>query len=166
MAREELKSRVQSRGKWSAKLFNELIARGVAEGIIEEAGDFVCRPGHRIAFTFEQQARVDALLAIFRRQPYTPPSMAESAAATSPDTISALLYQGVLIRLSEDVLLLRVTYDEMIAGILAYMKEHGSITVAQVRDRFITSRKYALAIMEHLDEKKVTRRLGDERVLR
>jgi selenocysteine-specific elongation factor len=35
-----------------------------------------------------------------------------------------------------------------------------------VRDEFNTSRKYALALMERLDEQKVTRRVGDERVLR
>jgi selenocysteine-specific elongation factor len=40
------------------------------------------------------------------------------------------------------------------------------MTVAQVRDEFNTSRKYALAIMEHLDERRITRRVGDERVLR
>jgi len=40
------------------------------------------------------------------------------------------------------------------------------MTVAQVRDRFNTSRKYALAIMEYLDDRKITRRVGDERVLR
>jgi selenocysteine-specific elongation factor len=38
--------------------------------------------------------------------------------------------------------------------------------VAEVRDRFKTSRKYALALMEHLDEQGVTLRSGDERVLR
>jgi selenocysteine-specific elongation factor len=37
--------------------------------------------------------------------------------------------------------------------------------VAGVRDLFDTSRKYALALMGHLDERKVTRRVGDERVL-
>jgi selenocysteine-specific elongation factor len=31
---------------------------------------------------------------------------------------------------------------------------------------FGTSRKYALALMEHLDAKRITRRVGDERVLR
>jgi selenocysteine-specific elongation factor len=40
------------------------------------------------------------------------------------------------------------------------------MTVAQVRDEFTTSRKYALALMEYLDNQKVTRRVGDERVLR
>ncbi|MEE9323948.1 MAG: SelB C-terminal domain-containing protein, partial [Dehalococcoidia bacterium] len=37
---------------------------------------------------------------------------------------------------------------------------------AQVRDILNTSRKYALALMEHLDQVKITRRVGDERVLR
>ena len=38
------------------------------------------------------------------------------------------------------------------------------MTVAQVRDEFGTSRKYALALMERLDELKITKRVGDERV--
>jgi selenocysteine-specific elongation factor len=166
MAREELKSRAQGRNRWPAKLFNELVARGMTDGVLAEAGEFLRRPGHQITFTPEQQARVDALLAAFRHQPYTPPSVAETLAQIDPEVLSALMYQGVLIRLNEDVLFLRETHDEMIARIVAFIKEHGSTTVAQVRDLFNTSRKYALAVMEYLDERKITRRVGDERVLR
>ena len=46
------------------------------------------------------------------------------------------------------------------------MKSKGKITVAEVRDLLSTSRKYALALMEYMDEQKITRRVGDERVLR
>jgi selenocysteine-specific elongation factor len=183
MPREELKSRlrsadaapvrsagavpVQSRGdRWPTRIFNELVARGVAEGILQERGETLCRPDFHITFTPEQQARVDNLLAAFRRDPFTPPSVADSTAMTGSEIISALLYQGVLVRLSEDVLLLKETYEEMTSRIVAYIKKHGSMTVAQVRDEFNTSRKYALAIMEHLDERRITRRVGDERVLR
>jgi len=166
LGREELKSRLQGREKWPAKLFNELLARAVAEGVVEEAGETVRRPGYQITFTPEQQGKVNALLAAFRRQPYTPPSMAEAVAMSDAEIVSALMYQGVLVRLSEDVLFLRETYEEMVRRIVAYIKEHGSMTVAQVRDEFNTSRKYALAIMERLDEQKMTRRVGDERVLR
>lgn len=166
MAREELKSRLQGREKWPARLFNEVVARGSAEGLVTEAGEYLRRPGHQITFNGEQQARVDALLAAFRHEPYTPPSMAESVALVDVETVSALMHQGVLIRLSEDVLFLRETYDEMVARIVAFIKEHDSMTVAQVRDTFGTSRKYALALMEHLDERKITRRVGDERRLR
>jgi selenocysteine-specific elongation factor len=167
MPREELKSRLQGRGdRWSTKLFNELVARALAENVLQEHGEYLCRPGFLITFTSDQQKRADSLLAAFHREPYTPPSVAESTAMTSPEIVSALLYQGALVRLSEDVLLLRETYEEMTSRILAFIKQHGSMTVAQVRDEFNTSRKYALAIMEHLDERKITRRVGDERVLR
>jgi selenocysteine-specific elongation factor len=175
MPREELKSRLRSADtgrvqgradRWSTRLFNELVAGGAADGILQERGETLCRPDFRITFTPEYQARVDGLLAAFRQEPFTPPSVAESTAMTGPDILSALLYQGVLVRLSDDVLLLKETYEEMTSRIVAFIKEHGSMTVAQVRDQFNTSRKYALAVMEHLDEKRVTRRVGDERVLR
>jgi selenocysteine-specific elongation factor len=167
MPREELKSRVQRREKWPPKLFNELVARGVADGtLVEVGGEWLARPAFRVTFKPEQQARVETLLAAFRRQPYTPPSMADSVAVTDGEIVNALINGETLIRLSEDVLLLRETYAEMLAAITAYAKEHGSITVAQVRDLFSTSRKYALALMEYLDDQRITRRVGDERVLR
>jgi len=166
MGREELKGRVQGRDKWPAKLFNELVGRAAAEGYLVEAGEFLARPTHRIAFSAAQQAKVNALLAAFKRQPMTPPSMAESLAMTDAEILSALMHQGTLVRLSEDVLLSGETYDEMVKWIIETIKAQGSITVAQVRDRFNTSRKYALALMERLDELKITRRVGDERMLR
>jgi selenocysteine-specific elongation factor len=166
MAREELKSRLQGREKWSPKVFNELAVMASAEGVMEEASDIVRLPGYQVTFKPEQQARVDALLAAYHKQPYTPPSAADSAAMTSPDIVSALVSQGIIVRLSEDVLLLRETFDEMVARIVAFIQANGSMTVAQVRDEFNTSRKYALALMEYLDNRKVTRRVGDERVLR
>jgi selenocysteine-specific elongation factor len=119
-----------------------------------------------VVFTPEQQARVNGLLAAFRRQPYTPPSTAECLALAEPEIISALLVQGILIRLNEDVLFLRETYDGMVARITSELGTSGSITVSQVRDLFNTSRKYALALMEYLDDQKITRRVGDQRVLR
>jgi selenocysteine-specific elongation factor len=44
--------------------------------------------------------------------------------------------------------------------------QEGAVTIAQVRDLLGASRKYALALMEYLDEQRVTRRVGDTRVLR
>ncbi len=54
----------------------------------------------------------------------------------------------------------------MVNRIVQHIKDKGEITVAQVRDMFGTSRKYALALMEHLDSQRVTRRVGDVRLLR
>ncbi|MEX0785513.1 MAG: SelB C-terminal domain-containing protein, partial [Dehalococcoidia bacterium] len=57
-------------------------------------------------------------------------------------------------------------YQEMVERVTEHLRSHGSITLAQVRDMFGTSRKYAQALLEHLDRERVTRRVGDERVLR
>ena len=57
-------------------------------------------------------------------------------------------------------------YRDMVDRISVYIKEQGQITVADVRNIFGTSRKYALALMEDLDHQRITRRVGDARVLR
>jgi selenocysteine-specific elongation factor len=50
--------------------------------------------------------------------------------------------------------------------VLAHLDEHGTITLAELRDRLGTTRKFAQAWLERLDADKVTLRRGDERVLR
>jgi selenocysteine-specific elongation factor len=54
----------------------------------------------------------------------------------------------------------------MVDRIVAHLQANGTITLAQVRDLFGTSRKYAQVLLEHMDEERLTRRVGDERVLR
>ena len=54
----------------------------------------------------------------------------------------------------------------MAARIVAHLNERGSVTVADARDLFGASRKYVLPLLEYLDQQRVTRRVGDERVLR
>ncbi len=57
-------------------------------------------------------------------------------------------------------------YREMVERVVAHLKEREKVTLAQVRDMLGTSRKYAQALLEHMDQERITRRVGDERVLR
>ena len=50
--------------------------------------------------------------------------------------------------------------------IQAHLAAQGTITLAEVRDLFGTSRKYAQAVLEEMDARRITRREGDGRVLR
>jgi selenocysteine-specific elongation factor len=51
--------------------------------------------------------------------------------------------------------------------VIAVAGEHGgSVTLAQLRDELGTSRKFAQALLEHLDAEKVTIRRGDQHVVR
>ncbi|MCD6552763.1 MAG: selenocysteine-specific translation elongation factor [Anaerolineae bacterium] len=162
MPREELKSRLRMTGK----LFSQVISMAVSEGHLVEENGAIRLSTHEVRFGAEQQRQVDALLATFRRHPYTTPSFAECEASVGAEVLSALIEQGQLIRISDDVLYLPETYQEMVERVVAHLKSDGAITVAQVRDMFNASRKYALALMTHLDERRITKRVGDERVLR
>jgi selenocysteine-specific elongation factor len=48
--------------------------------------------------------------------------------------------------------------------VVAIMRAEGEITLARLRDELQTSRRYAQALLEHLDAQRVTRRVGDVRV--
>jgi selenocysteine-specific elongation factor len=162
MPREELKSKL----RLSPKMFNDVVALAAASGLLVESAAFVRAPDFVVTFTPDQQHSIDALLARFRSAPYVPPSVKEAEAAVGVDVLAVLLEQGKLVKLSDEVLFLPQTYAAMVEHIKQYIQKNGNITVAQVRDLFDTSRKYALALLEYLDAKSITKRVGDVRVLR
>ena len=45
------------------------------------------------------------------------------------------------------------------------MKDRSQFSLAEFRDLFATSRKFALQFLEYTDKKKITRLEGDKRVL-
>jgi selenocysteine-specific elongation factor len=67
---------------------------------------------------------------------------------------------------SDTILFSAQAYEEMKQTIVEYLQREGTITLAETRDMFQTSRKYVQAMLEHLDDEHITRRVGDERVLR
>jgi selenocysteine-specific elongation factor len=162
MPRGELKSRL----KLETRLFNEAIQRGQQDGALVATENTVCLAAHRVKFAPAQQAAVDKLLADFRRAPYNTPLPKDVAAAVGDEIMQALIEAGQLTRLSPEVILLTDTYHGFIEWLRNYLRQHQTVNVAQVRDAFKTSRKYALALLEYTDEQRITRRVGDERVLR
>jgi selenocysteine-specific elongation factor len=87
-------------------------------------------------------------------------------AAASQEVVRALARKGDLVRLSDDVAFTRSAYDEAVGLVREIVAAQGSVTVARLRDRMGASRRPVLALLEHLDSEHVTRRVGDERVLR
>lgn len=167
MGRDELKSRWQGkRQSWTLRQFNDLLGQAAAEGRIADEGAAVRLASHQARPAAKDQAAADRLLAQFAAQPYTPPGVTDSVAAVGDDVFQWLVDSGRLVRVSDDVAFAATAYDALLQGILEHLRREGSMTVAQVRDQFGTSRKYALALMEHLDARHITRRVGDARVLR
>ncbi len=162
LPREELKSRLGL----APRVFERVLERAALENILVANEDVVRQPDFVVTFTPELQKKIDALLAQFHRAPYTPPSAQDAEAAIGIEAVNALVAQGTLVRLNDQVLLTPQALQTMHAWVVTTIQTHGAVTVAQVRDHFNTSRKYAVALLEYLDEKRVTKRVGDARVLR
>ena len=158
MPKEELRSRL----KIPSQHFNSALQRLVEEGVMVEEGVLVRLSSHEVKLSAKQQAEVDAFLKSLWQNPFSPPS----ESLPEPELLNMLIDQQRVVKVSDNVFFATSAYDELVGRIIEHLKSQGKITVAEVRDMFQTSRKYALALMEHLDEQKVTRRVGDERVLR
>jgi selenocysteine-specific elongation factor len=156
MPRVELASRLKL-GTHAVAAFQIMAARG----IIAEEGNLVRLPSHRIQLSQAQQAKMDAFLRSLAENPYAPPS----DLIPEPDLLNLLIEQRRVVRVASDVVFAAPVYDEVVAKVLSRIRSQGQITLAEVRDIFQTSRKYAQALLEHLDGKKITRRVGDVRVL-
>ena len=156
------KENLKSRLKLSSKTFNSIVPQLIEEDIIVDEGAVLHLPEHEISLTDGQQKSVDLFLKALTANPYAP------VIDSMPDTelLNLLFEQGKAIKVSDNVIFSPQAYRQMVQKITEYMKSKGKITVAEVRDLLATSRKYALALMEYMDEQKVTRRVGDERVLR
>jgi selenocysteine-specific elongation factor len=160
--REELKSRL----RLPARLFNAALRKLIRDGRLAEAGTVVYLPVHAIRFSPQQQAKVDSLLAQFAASPYAPPTVKDCIALVGEDVYGALVDLGILAPIPPDVAFRRQDYEQMVAEVRRLIEKQGKITAAEVRDHFNTSRRYALALLEHLDASGVTVREGDARRLK
>jgi len=82
------------------------------------------------------------------------------------ELVRALAQRGDIVRVSDDVAFSKTAYESAVAMVREIIAANGSVTVAQLRDRMSASRRPVLALLEHLDAQRVTRRVGDARTLR
>ena len=137
------------------------IQKLAAQGVVVDEGMLVRLPAHQIQLTQVQRAKMDAFLRSLTGNPYAPPG----DLIPEPDLLNLLIEQRQVVKISNDVVFAASAYDEMVAKVTARIRAQGQVTLAEARDMFQTSRKYAQALLEHLDGKKITRRVGDVRVL-
>ncbi|MDO8614787.1 MAG: selenocysteine-specific translation elongation factor [Dehalococcoidia bacterium] len=158
MPREELRNRLGL----PPRVFEKALARWVALGGMAEVGGAVALPGHEPALSAEQEARAQAFLSALRATPFSP----ATDKLVGEELLAYLEDRGDIVRVGDGVIFAAGAYREMVDRVTAHLRERKTVTLAQVRDMFGTSRKYAQALLEHLDAKRITRRTGDERVLR
>jgi selenocysteine-specific elongation factor len=158
MAREELRSRLGV----SAASFPAVVQGLADDGTVVERNGSLAVPGHSVAI------EDSGLVRLLDEHSFAPPSLPEAMQKTgaSVETVRALAQRGDIVRVSDDVAFSSRGYAAAVELVRELIAANGSVTVAQLRDRMGASRRPVLALLEHLDSERVTRRVGDARVLR
>ena len=166
--REELRERVFHRAP--AAVFDAVLDRLASDGKIV-ARDRIAMAGHALSLSPEEVRARAALDEAYRRAHLTPLDTASVVrslgmpAAVADSIIKLLVRERTLIKVDSLIFhsdALRVLKDDV-----RRMKQEGAtrVDVASFKERFGVTRKYAIPLLEYLDRERVTRRVGDERIV-
>jgi selenocysteine-specific elongation factor len=170
ITREDLRSSIGRRVK--PEVFRAALTELIAQNKIEVKGEVVKRPGTAITLQPDEQAAKDKIETAFRAGGLAVPSVKDVLAGLSVEAKRAekllhiLLREKSLIRVSSELIFHQAALTHLKVRLLAYKTSSGErISVPAFKDLTGITRKYAIPLLEYLDRERVTRRMGDERVI-
>ena len=169
MPKEELRSSAAK--AFDSRSFAALLAYMEKNGRIGTTDTIVSLPGYRVSLDPEQQKAADKLLGELQKAGFNAPSQEELlretglAHAVAKDLLDLLVQRNEVVKLAEDLYFHAAVVVQAEQMLRDHIAKHGSITVSRFRDLTGSTRKYAVPLLEYFDSKRVTRRVGDERVL-
>ncbi len=154
---------VRSASALDSVLFDLVVAEAVTASRIEERGaNGLSAPGYQVTLGAEQAQQVAIFREALRAGGASPPT---DHAPPAP-LLGYLVEGGMVVDAGSGVVFDSDFFEAATARVREHIGANGSVSLAEARDLFGTSRKYAQALLEHLDALRITRRVGDSRVLR
>jgi selenocysteine-specific elongation factor len=159
-------------GKNRAEIFTAALDDLVKTGVVTVSGDLVQRAGREIALSAEEAKAKELIEKEFERAGLTVPSFAtvleklpvESKRAQK--ILQILLREKVLIKVTDELIFHRAAVAQLRELLAKYHKERGNkLPIPVFKELTGITRKYAIPLLEYLDRERVTRRVGDERVI-
>ncbi len=170
ISKEELRIRVARIA--GPAMFRAALAELTAAGHIAIAGDTVKRAGREISLAPEEAKAKEQIEQAFAQAGLTVPSMKEVLeklpveAARAQKIVQILLREQVLVRVTVELVFHRTALERVRRLLADYKKQRGErMSVPAFKELTGITRKYAIPLLEHLDRERVTRRVGDERVI-
>jgi selenocysteine-specific elongation factor len=167
MSKEELRDRVHL----GPEVFFSVLGTLADEKKMAVAGEVVHLAGRGVAMKDEEAESKKVIEQAFAAAGLKVPSLKEVLAGLKVDKVRAqkivtlLLRDKVLIKISEELVFHQSTLVDLRGKIAALKSSAPKIDVARFKDLTGVSRKYAIPLLEYLDRERVTRRVGDQRVI-
>ncbi len=170
IAREELRTTLARRLR--PEIFRAALDELASQKKLELQGELVKRAGSQISLLPEEAKAKDQIEAAFAAAGLAVPSVKEVLAKLtveprrSEKLLQILLRDKALHRVTPELIFHRDALAELRTKLSAFKKSKGErISVPIFKDLTGITRKYAIPLLEYLDRERVTRRLGDERVI-
>ena len=170
LPREEARERLSHRA--APELFDHVVAELVAEGALTAAGHLALA-SHRIVLSPAEAQVRERMAELFRAAGIVPPDAAGAAASlgANPELaarmLKLLVRAGTLVKV--ETLLFHAESLRRLKDEVARAKSEAAgpvrIDVGVFKRRFGVTRKYAIPLLGYLDRERVTRRVGDARLV-
>ncbi|MCR1900241.1 selenocysteine-specific translation elongation factor [Irregularibacter muris] len=168
--KEEIRSRFF--GEQKSKVIDELLGFLEEKEVIKIKEGIIALKEFNIRLTDSQKSIAEEIKEKFKKDGLTPPKPEEiwkdkgKTIEQYKQVFEALVEWEILVKVTEEIYIHKDIYDQIIVQLKKHFENYENIDVATFRDLAGTSRKYAIALLENFDQKKITKRLGDIRVMR
>ena len=155
-----------------ARLFRAFTDRLELESVIAREGSLLRLPGHTVTLRDDERQTLERITLMLAANPLSPPTVSQMESETGISRAKLIGFMRLLerartvARVSDDLYFLQDSIEGIVRTLRAGLSERDEITPAMFRDRFNTTRKYAIPLLEYLDREGVTVRTGDVRRLK
>jgi selenocysteine-specific elongation factor len=152
-------------------VFSAILDMLVREKKLTVSGDIVHLHGHGVVMKDEEAESKKIIENAFASAGLKVPALKDVLAGLKVDKVRAqkivtlLLRDKVLVKISEDLIFHRDALEALRRNLIADKAKSPKIDVARFKDMTGVSRKYAIPLLEYLDRERVTKRVGDGRVI-
>jgi len=167
MSKEELRDRISL----GPEVFYSVLGKLAEEKKLEVAGELVHQLGRGVVMKTEEAQSKQIIEQAFASAGLKVPSLKEVLAGLKVDKVRAqkivtlLLRDKVLIKISDELVFHQNALMDLRQKIGALKNTTPKLDVARFKDLTGVSRKYAIPLLEYLDRERITRRVGDERLI-
>ena len=160
------KVEIISKFKLSQKEVLELIELFIKNNEVRLEGNLVAEKDFVVNYDKKQLAEKARIEKELLNGGFTPPTIKEltNGVKASLELLDSLV-DNTIIRLDADLVLHRDVLTKAIEKVNEHFKNAEKMTLAEFRDITGSSRKYSMAILEHIDKLGITRRVENYRVL-
>ena len=130
-------------------------------------GQSIARPKHETSLPPTLEPAAVKIREALAAKPFDPPARK----LVAPDhagrqALQFMIDQGNIVDVSPEIVLRAEDFNLMKDAIVRFLSTRGPATASEIRQELKTSRRIIIPLLECLDRRGVTRRMGDQRILR